>query len=89
MELLPYEVLKAVENATEKVVLHLCNKTSVAFQKAGFCTMERIFPRPGLTYGEALLDAIKRPDVRCIGHGCIQRTYCPMANGCVYKLTLK
>ena len=84
-----YEVLKSVEAATENIVLHLCNKTSVAFQKAGFCTMERIFPRPGLTYGEALLEAIKRPDVRCIGHGCIQRTYCPMANGCVYKLTLK
>ncbi len=84
-----YEVLKAVEAATECVVLHLCNKTSVAFQKAGFCTMERIIPQEGLTYGEALLDAIKRPDVRCIGHGCIQRTYCPMSNGCIYKLTLR
>ena len=84
-----YEVLKAVEQGTERVVLHLCNKTSVAFQKAGFCTMERILPQEGLTYGEALLDAIKRPDVRCIGHGCIQRTYCPMSNGCIYKLTLK
>lgn len=84
-----YEVLKAVEAATENIVLHLCNKTSVAFQKAGFCTMERIIPQPGLTYGEALLEAIKRLDVRCIGHGCIQRTYCPMTNGCIYKLTLK
>ena len=84
-----YEVLNAVEHATENVVLHLCNKTSVAFQKAGFCTMERIVQKPGLTYGEALLDAIKRPDVRCIGHGCIQRTYWPMSNGCIYKLTLR
>ncbi|MBQ4421950.1 MAG: hypothetical protein II880_02570, partial [Schwartzia sp.] len=84
-----YEVLKAIEQGTERVVLHLCNKTSVAFQKAGFCTMERIIPRPGLTYGEALRDAVRRPDVRCIGHGCIQRTYCPMTNGCIYKLTLK
>ena len=84
-----YEVLKAIEGATERVVLHLCNKTSVSFQKAGFCSMERITPKPGLTYGEALLEAIGRPDVRCIGHGCIQRTYCPMANGCIYKLTLK
>ncbi|MBQ7515065.1 MAG: hypothetical protein IJS96_02180 [Schwartzia sp.] len=84
-----YQVLKAVEAATDKVVLHLCNKTSVAFQKAGFCTMERITPKPGLTYGEGLLDAIRRPDVRCLGHGCIQRTYCPMSNGCIYKLTLR
>lgn len=84
-----YEVLKAIEAATKNVVLHLCNKTSVAFQKAGFCTMERIIPQAGLTYGEAILDAVKRPDVRCIGHGCIQRTYCPMSNGCIYKLTLR
>ena len=84
-----YEVLKAIEQATERVVLHLCNKTSVAFQKAGFCTMERILLPKNLSYGEALIAAIRRPDVRCIGHGCIQRTYCPLANGCVYKLTLR
>ncbi|BAL84475.1 putative uroporphyrinogen decarboxylase family protein [Selenomonas ruminantium subsp. lactilytica TAM6421] len=83
-----YEVLQAIENATEKVVIHLCNKTSVAFQKAGFCTMERIVPKAGVSYGEALLQAIQAPDVRCIGHGCIQRTYCP-AGGCLYKLNLK
>ena len=84
-----YEVLKAIERSTERVVLHLCNKTSVAFQKAGFCTMERLLLPTGMSYGEALIEAIRRPDVRCIGHGCIQRTYCPLANGCVYKLTLR
>ena len=84
-----YDVLKEIERTTSRIVLHLCNKTSVGFQKAGFCTSEKIRLPDCLTYGEALARALEWPDIRFIGHGCIQRTYCPLQNGGLYRLHLK
>ena len=84
-----YEVLKKIEAATEHIVIHLCNKTSVGFEKAGFCTSEKILLPRELNYGEALRRVMQENDIRFIGHGCIQRSYCPLCNGGVYKLTLK
>ena len=84
-----YEVLKKIEAATDHVVIHLCNKTSVGFEKAGFCTSEKIRLSGEINYGEALLEVMHREKIRVIGHGCIQRSYCPLCNGGVYKLNLK
>lgn len=84
-----YQAIRAVLAATERAVIHLCNKTSVGFEKAGFCTSERIGVAPGLSYGEALASVIGRGDARLIGHGCIQRSAAPCRRGYLYKLTLK
>lgn len=85
-----WEVLKEMEAATQRVAIHLCNVTSVSFEKAGFCTSDKIsFIGPQLTYGEALLEAIHKSHGRFWGHGCVQRSYSPLCNGGVYQLQLR
>ncbi len=84
-----YEALRSILRATESVTVHLCNKTSVGFEKAGFCTSERVEISPGLSYGEALSSVLGHPDCRLIGHGCIQRSSCPCSRGYLYKLKLR
>ena len=83
-------MLKEMEAATQRVAIHLCNVTSVGFEKAGFCTSDKIaFDVLQLTYGEALLEAIHKSRGRFWGHGCVQRSYSPLCNGGVYQLQLR
>ena len=48
---------------------------------------DSLFAVESPSYGQ-ILRIYRAAGVRCIGHGCIQRTYCPMSNGCIYKLTM-
>lgn len=83
-----YETVSAILNATHHVMVHLCNKTSVGFEKAGFCTSQRVAVAFGVSYGEALSSVLERADCRLIGHGCIQRSSCLCGRGYLYRLQL-
>lgn len=84
-----WEALQEMAAATHRVAIHLCNVTSVGFEKAGFCTSTKIaFPPTSLTYGEALVEVIKKPGLRFLGHGCVQRSYSPLQNGGIFSLQL-
>lgn len=82
------EVVRAILDATQHVMVHLCNKTSVGFENAGFCTSERVPVDAGLSYGEALASVFGRDDCRLIGHGCLQRSNAPCERGYLYQLRL-
>ena len=83
------QAVRAIQAAAPTVVLHLCSATSVGFERAGFCQSTPIMMARHTTYGEALAAVLNRPDCRLIGHGCVQRTRCPLETPCIYRLQLK
>lgn len=85
---LTWKILRKIELSTQHIVVHLCNVTSVGFEKAGFCTSERIPLPSSFSYGKALLQVVQQRGIRVIGHGCVQRSFCPVCNGGVFRLLL-
>ncbi|MBQ8918719.1 MAG: hypothetical protein IJ056_01230 [Acidaminococcaceae bacterium] len=85
---LTWEILRKIQLATHRIVVHLCNVTSVGFEKSGFCISEKLSFPPSCTYGEALIQVIQQRGIRLIGHGCVQRSFFPVCNGGVFRLVL-
>lgn len=86
-----YNILKRLEKELSgKAVIHLCGKTSTAFEKLGFCEVRKIEFNDEITYGQALCKVIEEmKDVNLIGHSCIKRTRLVMKKPVVWKINLK
>lgn len=83
-----WQVLKGILNNTSRVAVHLCNATSRSFEKAGFCTSRHLAFSQDYLYGQVLKEIVAKGQERLLGHGCIQRSYCPLCNGGVFALRL-
>ncbi|CAM2959406.1 uroporphyrinogen decarboxylase family protein [Hathewaya histolytica] len=82
-------ILKELEKETGDTIIHLCGKTSAAFENMGFSNSERIEYDNNKTYGEGIFSVVKeRQDVKFIGHGCIKRTPLKLKDNGVYKINL-
>lgn len=86
-----YNILKRLEKELSgKAIIHLCGKTSTAFEKLGFCEAGKIEFNDEITYGQALCKVIEEMvDVNLIGHSCIKRTRLVMKKPVVWKINLK
>lgn len=83
-------ILRALEEKTGDIVVHLCGKTSCAFENMGFSESERIEYDKEKTYGEGMFNILKdRKDIKFLGHGCIKRTPLKLKDNGVYKIILK
>jgi uroporphyrinogen-III decarboxylase len=68
-------ILKRVQPSLNNTIIHLCGKTSTAFQEIGFCESAPVEFDKNLTYGEAILEILeKNNDIKILGHWCIKRT---------------
>ena len=83
-----WQVLHGILANTSRVAVHLCNAASRSFEKAGFCTARHLEFSPEYQYGQALKEVVENGQERLLGHGCIQRSYCPLCNGGVFTLQL-
>lgn len=84
-----YNVLKKVENKLGDSILHLCGKTSVSMDKAGFIKSIAIEVEKDITYGEALNKIMKESkDAKIIGHNCLKKSPLKMKRSIVWKLEL-
>lgn len=84
-----YNILKEVEPYLENAVIHLCGKTSTAFEKLGLSESKAIEIQEKITYGEAINKILQeRNDVKFIGNSCIKRTPFKMKNSVVWQIKL-
>ncbi|WBW95907.1 uroporphyrinogen decarboxylase family protein [Oceanirhabdus sp. W0125-5] len=84
-----YNILKRLEGDLESGIIHLCGKTSTAFQEIGLSKAEAIEYSSELTYGEAINDLIENNEsVKIVGHRCIKKTPLKLKNPIVWKIIL-
>ncbi|MCM1990679.1 uroporphyrinogen decarboxylase family protein [Oceanirhabdus seepicola] len=84
-----YNILKRLEEHLDNSIIHLCGKTSTAFQQIGLSKAEAIEYDENITYGEAICDLVKNnKDIKIIGHSCIKRTPLKFENLIVWTLKL-
>ncbi|WP_407311286.1 uroporphyrinogen decarboxylase family protein [Desulfosporosinus sp. SB140] len=68
-----WRVIKGLQEMSEKVLLHLCGKTSTALEKIKMAKSYPIVIDGDKTYGQALLDQLeKTTEPILIGHRCIK-----------------
>lgn len=82
-----YRLLKEIENDLNGCIVHLCAKTSVGFEKAGFCEKIKREVDENITYAEALKEAVKNEEVKFVGLRCMK--LCPKRIGTPYYWELK
>lgn len=84
-----YNILKRVEPYLSNAVVHICGKTTTAFEQLGFAASNPITFEEEITYGEAINKIIKEhSNVKFIGNACIKRTPFKMKNPVVYEMKL-
>lgn len=84
-----YNILKRIEGKLDSTVVHICGKTSTAFESLNFSRREAIVFEEGITYGEAIDKVLEeRKDVKFIGNSCIKRTPIKMKSPVVWKIEL-
>ncbi len=82
-------ILKRVEEAKlNDALVHLCGKTSTAFEKTGFCKVKPVTVAGGLTYGQAICQLNQGQGVKFIGHGCMKSTPVSMRQPVLWQVEL-
>ncbi|MDF2547746.1 MAG: hemE3 [Anaerosolibacter sp.] len=85
-----YNILKRIEPFLDGRIVHLCGKTSTAFDKLGFSETYAIEANEDLTYGEAILQLMNsNQKIKFIGHACIKKTPFKMKKAVVWNVCLK
>jgi uroporphyrinogen-III decarboxylase len=86
-----YNILKRLEKELKgKAIIHLCGKTSTAFDKLGLSEASKIEFDDEISYGQAICKVIdEMKDVSMIGHSCIKRTRLVMKKPVVWEIKLK
>jgi hypothetical protein len=82
------DAVRAIRGAAPNALLHLCSGSSVGVERVGLCTSEAVPVPPGTKYGEALLLALEDPNISIVGHGCHERSHCPLEEPYIYKLQM-
>ena len=84
-----YNILKRIEGYLDNCIIHLCGKTSTAFEKIGLSKAEAIEYHEKLTYGEAINDLLRNnKNIKIIGHSCIKRTPFKSKNQIIWNIKL-
>jgi uroporphyrinogen-III decarboxylase len=84
-----YSLLKRVEGHLGNSIIHLCGRTSIAFEKTGFCVSKPVEVEVGLTYGEAITGILDCSDINFIGHRCLRSTPIVMKKPVIWKIELE
>ena len=84
-----YNILKRTEKSMINSIIHLCGKTSTAFERIGLCKSVPIEFDEEFTYGEAICRVIDtRKDVKIIGHACIKKSRVLIKKPIVWSINL-
>ena len=85
-----YNILKRLEGRLGDAIIHLCGKTSTAFEKLGLCEAVKIEFDENISYGEAMCKIINETkDIKIIGHSCIKRARNKMKKVVVWSIIIK
>lgn len=84
-----YSILRRVEPYLKDSIIHICGKTSTAFEKIGFSESEALVFNEDITYGEAIIQMLKEKDnIKFIGNSCIKKTALKMTSPTVWQIKL-
>lgn len=84
-----YNILKRVEPYLDNAIIHLCGKTSTAFEKYGLSVSKGIEFEEEMTYGNAINKILQdMKNVNFIGNACIKRTPFIMKKPVVWEIKL-
>lgn len=85
-----YDILKRIQNNIGSFIVHLCGRTSMAFEKLGLSDSTPIEFDKEMTYADAICRVIdSRNDVKIIGHACIKKSRVLMKKPIVWSINLK
>ncbi|HBW34332.1 uroporphyrinogen decarboxylase family protein [Desulfosporosinus sp. BICA1-9] len=85
-----WRIIKGIKETGEKVLLHLCGKTSTALEKLEMLRSYPIETDDALTYGQALLGLLnKTTGPIVIGHRCIKGSLNKMSQPVLWGIELK
>ncbi len=84
-----YNILKRLEGHLDNTIIHLCGKTSTAFEEIGLSKAEAIEYDENLTYGEAICKLLENnKEIKIIGHSCIKKTALKSKNPVLWNIKL-
>ena len=84
-----FNILKRVESELGDSIIHICGKTSTAFQNMDLIEAHPIKLEEGITYGQAIDFILRnRMNVKIIGHNCIKRSPFKLKNSIIWEIKL-
>jgi Uroporphyrinogen-III decarboxylase len=84
-----WRIVQGIKQASEKVLIHLCGKTSTALEKIEMAKSYKIETDGALTYGHAMLKQLdKMTEPILIGHRCIKGSLKKLDNPILWGIEL-
>lgn len=83
-----FSLLKKIKGELPNVLIHLCGKTSIAYERSGLCRVSPLIVPVGLTYGEALKMLSMSNEAIIAGHKCMKSTSGIMTSNVVWQIDL-
>ncbi|APM38083.1 uroporphyrinogen decarboxylase family protein [Clostridium kluyveri] len=83
-----YSLIKSLEDYIDNSIIHLCARTSLPFEKSGFCESSPIEIKKDIKYGEAICSLLDEKDVKILGHKCMNCSNKMVEDSLVWKLEL-
>ena len=84
-----WRIIKGIKEASEKVLIHLCGKTSTALEKIEMAKSYQIKTEREMTYGQGLLGQLaKATETIVIGHRCINGSLDRMVNPILWGIEI-
>ncbi|BAH05684.1 uroporphyrinogen decarboxylase family protein [Clostridium kluyveri] len=84
-----YGLINSLEDYMDNSIIHLCARTSLAFEKSGFCRSTPMKIKKGITYGEAICSVLDKKNIKVLGHKCINCSNEIVKDSLIWKLDLK
>lgn len=83
-----FRLLKKIKDELPNVLIHLCGKTSIAYERSGLCKVSPLIVPMGLTYGDALKMLSMSSNTIIAGHKCMKSTSGIMTSNVVWQIDL-
>ncbi|MBM7625036.1 uroporphyrinogen decarboxylase family protein [Sporohalobacter salinus] len=84
-----YNVLQRIEDELDSEIIHLCGKTSTAFDELGYIKSTSIEVEGKNTYGEVIIELLTSDkNIKFLGHKCIKQTPAELEKDYVWELEL-
>jgi hypothetical protein len=83
-----YGLIKSLEDYIDNSIIHLCARTSLPFEKSGFCRSTPVEIKKDITYGEAICSVLDEKNIKVLGHNCINCSNEIVKDSIIWRLDL-
>lgn len=83
-----YNIIRTLEDYMDNSIIHLCARTSLPFERLGFCRSTPVEIKKDITYGEAICSVLDEKNIKVLGHRCINCSNEIVKDSLIWKLDL-